>query len=135
MRLGFVFPIDFHGHELTGEILMKGVQCLVDDNGNKTAVLIDLKMHADHWEDFYDLALASTGKSDIESTPTHKSFGRRFGSRRTECRSSIRLVQSRRAAVVALPNPTDLCKFPNRRCQGGPGGRPQANRWSTIPRY
>jgi hypothetical protein len=37
---------------------MKGVQFLVDDKGNKTAVLIDLKRHAKLWEDFYDLALA-----------------------------------------------------------------------------
>jgi hypothetical protein len=37
---------------------MKGVQFLVDERGNKTAVLIDLKKHADLWEDFYDGALA-----------------------------------------------------------------------------
>jgi hypothetical protein len=37
---------------------MKGVQFLVDEKGNKTAVLIDLKRNADLWEDFYDLALA-----------------------------------------------------------------------------
>jgi hypothetical protein len=37
---------------------MKGVQFLVDDKGNKTAVLIDLKRNANLWEDFYDLAMA-----------------------------------------------------------------------------
>ena len=37
---------------------MKGVQFLVDENGNKTAVVIDLKKHAQLWEDFHDLALA-----------------------------------------------------------------------------
>jgi hypothetical protein len=37
---------------------MKGVQFLVDNQGNKTAVLTVLKRNAGLWEDFYDLALA-----------------------------------------------------------------------------
>jgi len=37
---------------------MKGVQFLVDEKGNKTAVLIDLKRNSELWEDFYDLAVA-----------------------------------------------------------------------------
>ena len=37
---------------------MKGVQFLVDDRGNKSAVLIDLKKNGELWEDFYDLAVA-----------------------------------------------------------------------------
>ena len=37
---------------------MRGVQFLVDDDGEKTAVLIDLKKNARLWEDFYDIALA-----------------------------------------------------------------------------
>ena len=37
---------------------MRGVQFLVDDDGEKTAVLIDLKKNADLWEDFYDVAVA-----------------------------------------------------------------------------
>lgn len=37
---------------------MRGVQFLVDDDGQRTAVLIDLKKNAQLWEDFYDLALA-----------------------------------------------------------------------------
>jgi len=37
---------------------MSGVQFLVDDRGQKTAVVIDLKKHADVWEDFYDVLLA-----------------------------------------------------------------------------
>ncbi len=36
---------------------MKGIQFLVNDEGNKTAVLIDLKTHARLWEDFHDLLL------------------------------------------------------------------------------
>jgi hypothetical protein len=37
---------------------MKGIQFLVDENGKRTAVLIDLKKNAKAWEDFRDLALA-----------------------------------------------------------------------------
>ena len=37
---------------------VKGVQFLVDDDGAKTAVLIDLRKNPDLWEDLYDAALA-----------------------------------------------------------------------------
>lgn len=37
---------------------MKGVQFLVDERGNKSAVLIDLKKNRDLWEDFYDRVVA-----------------------------------------------------------------------------
>ena len=37
---------------------MKGVRFLVDERGNKSAVLIDLKKNRDLWEDFYDRAFA-----------------------------------------------------------------------------
>lgn len=37
---------------------MKGIQYLVDDRGDKTAVLIDLKKYGELWEDFYDSLLA-----------------------------------------------------------------------------
>ena len=33
---------------------MKGVEFLVDEEGEKKAVLIDLRVHKDLWEDFYD---------------------------------------------------------------------------------
>jgi hypothetical protein len=39
---------------------MRGVQFLVDDDGQKTAVLIDLKRNAQLWEDFYDVVLAKS---------------------------------------------------------------------------
>jgi hypothetical protein len=38
---------------------MKGVQYVVDDAGERRAVVIDLQEHADLWEDFYDTWLAS----------------------------------------------------------------------------
>ena len=37
---------------------MKGIQFLVDDMGEKKAVLIDLKTHGEVWEDIYDTLLA-----------------------------------------------------------------------------
>jgi hypothetical protein len=37
---------------------MKGIQFVTDDNGEQTAVLIDLKEHRNIWEDFYDRLIA-----------------------------------------------------------------------------
>lgn len=33
---------------------MKGIQFVVNDKGEKTAALIDLKEYGELWEDFYD---------------------------------------------------------------------------------
>ncbi len=47
---------------------MRGVPFLVDDDGERTAVLIDLKKNARLWEDFYDIAVAkSRAKEPRES--------------------------------------------------------------------
>jgi hypothetical protein len=37
---------------------VKGVQFVVDERGEKTAVVIDLRKHSEIWEDFYDIAVA-----------------------------------------------------------------------------
>lgn len=37
---------------------MKGVQFVVDEKGQKTGVVIDLREYKELWEDFYDAALA-----------------------------------------------------------------------------
>ena len=37
---------------------IRGVQFLVDDDGERTGVLIDLKKNAQLWEDFYDVAVS-----------------------------------------------------------------------------
>ncbi len=37
---------------------MLDVQFIVDQQGNKTAVVVDLRKNAELWEDFYDRALA-----------------------------------------------------------------------------
>jgi len=58
---------------------MKGVQFLVDEKGNRTAVLIDLKRNSELWEDFYDLALARGRESEPrESLETVKRRLRRM---------------------------------------------------------
>ena len=33
---------------------MKGVEFVIDEDGKKKAVLIDLRRHGELWEDFYD---------------------------------------------------------------------------------
>jgi hypothetical protein len=37
---------------------MKGIQFVTDEQGRKTAVLIDLKKYGELWEDIYDSLLA-----------------------------------------------------------------------------
>lgn len=43
---------------------MKGVQFVVDDKGKKKAVLIDLRVHGEMWEDFYDALIAKERESE-----------------------------------------------------------------------
>jgi hypothetical protein len=43
---------------------MKGIQYVMDDNGDKTAVVIDLKKYGSVWEDFYDNLTASERKDE-----------------------------------------------------------------------
>ena len=47
---------------------MLGVQFLIDEQGNKTAVVIDLKRNAQLWEDFYDRALARKRQHEPRET-------------------------------------------------------------------
>lgn len=49
---------------LERERVMKGVQYLVDDRGERRAVVIDLKKQAELWEDFYDRALADSRREE-----------------------------------------------------------------------
>ncbi len=43
---------------------MKGVEFVIDGEGKKKAVLINLKRHRDLWEDFYDTLLAKERESE-----------------------------------------------------------------------
>jgi len=44
--------------------MIKGVQFVIDDRGEKTAVVIDLRKHRDLWEDFCDRAVARQRESE-----------------------------------------------------------------------
>ena len=37
---------------------MEGIQFVIDDSGQRTAVLVDLKKYGALWEDFYDSVTA-----------------------------------------------------------------------------
>ena len=39
--------------------MLKGIQFVVDEQGEKTAVQIDLKKYGDLWEDIYDTLVAN----------------------------------------------------------------------------
>ena len=43
---------------------LAGVDFVIDDRGEKRAVLIDLKRHGALWEDFYDAAVAAARKTE-----------------------------------------------------------------------
>ena len=62
---------------------VRGVQFLVDETGQKTAVLIDLKKNSALWEDIYDAALARA--------------------RETEPRESLQEVEARLQQAGKLP--------------------------------
>ena len=47
---------------------MKGIEYLVDDSGNRKAVLIDLMEHGELWEDFYDSLLAQERADEPRET-------------------------------------------------------------------
>ena len=47
---------------------MKGIQFVVDDTGEKKAVLIDLSEWGELWEDIYDV-LVSQSRKDEPTTP------------------------------------------------------------------
>lgn len=47
---------------------MKGVQFVVNERGEKTAVVIDLRKHSEVWEDFYDAAVARQRQDEPRET-------------------------------------------------------------------
>ena len=47
---------------------MRGVQFVVDEKGEKIAVLIDLKKNSELWEDLYDRGVAADRASEPRET-------------------------------------------------------------------
>ena len=43
---------------------MKGIRYVVDGQGRKTAVVIDLKQHGELWEDIYDALTAARRRNE-----------------------------------------------------------------------
>jgi hypothetical protein len=43
---------------------MKGVEFVVDEKGIKKAVVLDLKIHRDIWEDFFDVIRSKERESE-----------------------------------------------------------------------
>ena len=43
---------------------MKGIGYLVDESGNRTGVILDLRTHARLWEDIHDRLLIAARRSD-----------------------------------------------------------------------
>lgn len=60
---------------------MKGIQYLFDETGVATAVLIDLKEHADLWEDMYDELRAAERSDDMEPFISWEEVKRRMQAR------------------------------------------------------
>ncbi len=57
---------------------MSGIQFVVDESGNHTAVLIDLKRIGDAWEDIYDILVSD--ERDNEPTVTWEELKKETGS-------------------------------------------------------
>ena len=51
---------------LLGIKIMEGVQFLVNEDGEKTSVLIDLNEWGDLWEDFHDLMVSRSRQEESE---------------------------------------------------------------------
>jgi hypothetical protein len=47
---------------------MKGIEYIIDDEGKKKAVVIDLKLHEDLWEDVLDQIVAEERSSEPRET-------------------------------------------------------------------
>ncbi len=43
---------------------MNGIQFVVDEHGNQKAVQIDLSVHGEMWEDFYDSVIAKQRETE-----------------------------------------------------------------------
>lgn len=59
---------------------MSGIDYLTDERGQRKAVVIDLKKHAELWEDFYDTLVARSRKN--EPRESLDSVKRRLAARR-----------------------------------------------------
>lgn len=48
--------------------MIEGIQFVTNSDGEKTAVLLDLKVHGELWEDIYDILLAREREHEPEES-------------------------------------------------------------------
>ncbi len=44
--------------------MLKGIQYIVDDKGNRKSVILDLNKWGEHWEDFYDIIVSESRRDE-----------------------------------------------------------------------
>jgi hypothetical protein len=44
--------------------MIKGIQYIVDDKGNKKSVVLDLDKWGEFWEDFYDILVSESRRDE-----------------------------------------------------------------------
>jgi hypothetical protein len=49
---------------MTSEVLGKGIQFLVDESGQRTAVVLSLEEWGELWEDIYDVLVSESRKDE-----------------------------------------------------------------------
>ena len=49
---------------MVSELALKGIQYLVDESGQRTAVVISLEEWGELWEDFYDVLVSESRKDE-----------------------------------------------------------------------
>lgn len=65
--------------------MIKGVQYVVDNRGERTAVVIDLRKNGELWEDFFDRVLAESRRD--EPRESFESVKSRLAKRRRRSRA------------------------------------------------
>jgi len=59
---------------------MTGIKFVIDESGEKSAVVIDLKKHSKLWEDFYDVLKTKSREDETREPLAHvKSKLKRLG--------------------------------------------------------
>ena len=44
--------------------MLKGIQYIVDDQGKKKSVILDLEKWGEYWEDFYDILVSESRRDE-----------------------------------------------------------------------
>ena len=44
--------------------MLKGIQYIIDDQGKKKSVILDLEKWGEYWEDFYDILVSESRRDE-----------------------------------------------------------------------